>query len=321
VTFSARSAGAAQQALLPAREYADCLTFRSPWSSEMHTQTIEHGELTLAVSVAGDRTKPGLILLHGWPQSKEVYDQVIDDLGVDHFVLAFDLPDVGESRGAPASAEKETLADIVVGAAERLGAWSTVIAGFDVGGMIAHAAARDHGDRIAGAVVMNTVVPGIDPWSKVLSDPRIWHFAFHALPQLPELLVAGHQRAYFDFFINFLAGKKEAVTERHRAAFARAYERPQALSAGFDWYRALSADAKRNGQPKDILTPLLYLRGDADGRSPDEYVSGLKGMGARYLRGEVLRGSGEFAPLEVPLAFVQSVASFAKACKLGAGAA
>jgi pimeloyl-ACP methyl ester carboxylesterase len=287
----------------------------------MHTETIEHDGLTLAVSAAGNSTKPGLILLHGWPQSNEVYDQVIDDLGADHFALAFDLPDIGQSRGAPASAEKKTLADIVLSAAERLGARSTMIAGFDVGGMIAYAAARDHGDRIVGAVVMNTVLPGIGPWSEVLSDPRIWHFAFHALPELPELLVTGHQRAYFDFFINFLAGKKEAVSERHRAAFARAYERPQALAAGFDWYRALPADAKRNSQPKGILTPILYLRGDADGRSPDDYVSGLKGMGAQHVRGEVLRGSGEFAPLEVPEAFVQSITSFARACKLGAGAA
>lgn len=287
----------------------------------MRAATIECGGLALTASLAGDSSKPGLILLHGWPQSREVYDQVIDELGSDHFVLAFDLPDIGDSRGAPPSAEKKTLAGIVISAAEQLGARSIVMAGFDVGGMIAYAAARDHAERISGAVVMNTVIAGIDPWDKVVSDPRIWHFAFHALPDLPELLVAGHQRAYFDFFINFLAGKKEAISERYRAAFARAYQRPQALTAGFDWYRALSADAERNGQPRDIVTPILYLRGDADGRTPDEYVQGLRNMGARQVRAEVLSGSGEFAPLEVPQAFVRAVASFAKACRRGAAGA
>lgn len=283
----------------------------------MRTDTIAHEGLTLGLLAAGDPARPALVLLHGWPHDKQLYAPVVDTLAAGHFVLAFDLPAIGESRGAPPSAEKTVLADILIGAAERAGARAMVVAGLDVGGMIAYAAARDYGPRIAGAVVMNTVVPGIDPWDKVLADPRIWHFAFHALPELPELLVAGHQRAYFDFFTNFLAGKKEAVTEDHRAAFARAYERPEALKAGFDWYRALQADARHNSRHKAIETPLLYLRGDADGRSPEDYLPGLKAMGAKHLKGEVLRGSGEFAPLEVPEAFTRAIASFAKECQAG----
>jgi len=147
-----------------------------------------------------------------------------------------------------------------------------------------------------------------------VTDPRIWHFAFHATAQLPELLVSGRQRPYFDFFVDFLAGRKGAVTERHRAVFANAYERPEALRAGFDWYRAMPADAERNSRRQEIPTPMLYLRGDADGRSPEEYVRGLEEHGAARLSGAVLHGSGEFAPLEVPDAFVREVRSFAKAC-------
>jgi len=287
----------------------------------MPTATLEHKGLSLGLLAAGDPAKPALVLLHGWPHSKELYSPVMDALaGAGHFVLAFDLPAVGDSRGEPPSAEKTVLADILVSAVEAAGARNPskpIIAGLDVGGMIAYAAARDHGQRIAGAVVMNTVIPGIDPWDKVLADPRIWHFAFHALPDLPELLVTGHQRAYFDFFTDFLAGKKEAVTEQHRASFARAYERPEALKAGFDWYRAMQADAKHNSRPKTIETPVLFLRGDADGRSPDDYLPALKAAGAKDIKGEVLRGSGEFAPLEAPEAFVQALASFAKACQAG----
>jgi pimeloyl-ACP methyl ester carboxylesterase len=278
----------------------------------MRTDVVEIEGLSLGLLSAGDPVKPALVLLHGWPQSKEVYDRVVDSLADDHFVLAFDLPEIGDSRGAPSSAEKTELARIVIGAAERCGARSPIVVGFDVGGMIAYAAARDHGQRISGAIVMNTVIPGIDPWSKVLTDARIWHFAFHSTPHLPELLVAGHQRAYFDFFVDFLAGRKDAVTERHRATFAKAYERAESLHAGFEWYRALQADAERNTQPKEIQTPMLYLRGDADGVSPADYVRALQEKGAKRLSGAVLQGSGEFAPLEVPEAFMREVLSFAK---------
>jgi pimeloyl-ACP methyl ester carboxylesterase len=279
----------------------------------MRTEIVETDGLSLGLLTAGNPGKPSLVLLHGWPQSKEVYDGVIDGLADDHFVLAFDLPEIGASRGAPCSAEKKDLAQIVIEAAERRGASSPVIAGFDVGGMIAYAAARDHAHRVSAAIVMNTVIPGIDPWSKVLTDPRIWHFAFHATPALPELLVAGRQRPYFDFFVDFLAGRKEAISERHRATFANAYERADALRAGFDWYRAMQVDAERNSQPKEIKTPMLYLRGDADGGSPEDYVRGLQQKGAKRLSGAVLHGSGEFAPLEAPDAFVRQVLAFAKA--------
>jgi pimeloyl-ACP methyl ester carboxylesterase len=280
----------------------------------MHTDVVEVEGLRLGLLSAGDPSKPALVLLHGWPQSKEVYDGVVESLADGHFVLAFDLPEIGESRGASRSAEKKDLAHIVLEAAQRRGGRSPLIAGFDVGGMIAYAAARDHAHRISGAIVMNTVIPGIDPWAKVLADPRIWHFAFHATDRLPELLVAGRQRAYFDFFVDFLAGRKDAITERHRAAFASAYERPDALRAGFDWYRAMQVDAERNSEPKEIQTPMLYLRGDVDGRSPEDYVRGLKEKGAQRLSGAVLHGSGEFAPLEAPDAFVREVRAFAKAC-------
>jgi pimeloyl-ACP methyl ester carboxylesterase len=280
----------------------------------MQAEVVEVDGLRLGLLSAGDPSKPSLVLLHGWPQSKEVYDSVIDELANDHFVLAFDLPEIGDSRGAPRSALKKDLAHVVIEAAQRRGGALPIIAGFDVGGMIAYAAARDHAQRISGAIVMNTVIPGIDPWSKVVADPRIWHFAFHATPHLPELLVAGRQRAYFNFFIDFLAGRKGAITERHRAAFASAYERSDALRAGFDWYRAMPIDAERNSKPQEIQTPMLYLRGDADGGSPEDYVRGLREKGARHLTGAVLHGSGEFAPLEAPDAFVREVVSFAKAC-------
>ena len=270
----------------------------------------DHG-VEIAVQLAGVASRPALLLLHGWPHSHALYAPVVDALAERFFVLAPDLPAVGESRGAPASAEKTVLADVLLAAAERAGARDIVVAGIDVGGMIAFAAARDHGRRIRGAVVTNTVVPGLDPWEKLLADLRIWHFAFHAIPELPETMVQGRQRPYFDYFCDLLAGRAHAVTDAYRERFAAAYARPEALKAGFDWYRALAADAKHNARPKAIDTPLLLLRGDADGRSPDDYLPGLRRAGVRELTAAVLPDCGEFAPLEAPRAFVDALMRFA----------
>jgi pimeloyl-ACP methyl ester carboxylesterase len=272
--------------------------------------TVEARGIRLGASMAGDPSLPGLLLLHGWPQSRALYERVLEPLSVDFFVLALDLPDVGDSQGAPASAEKTTLADIALAAAERAGARNIVIAGLDVGGMIAFAAARDHGERISAAIVINTVIPGIDPWAQIIADPRIWHFAFHALPDLPEILVRGHERVYFDFFTDFLSGDPDRIPEALRVQFVRAYRRPEALKAGFDWYRAMAKDAERNATAISITTPLLYVRGDADKRPIGPYLQGLEAAGAENLESRVVKDSGELLPIEAPQAFVDLVREF-----------
>lgn len=274
------------------------------------TTVLRAGPVGIAVTRAGPPDGPTLILLHGWPQSRALYDGVLEDLGRTFQVLAMDLPEVGDSRGAPPSAEKSALADLVLTAAESVGARDITIVGLDVGGMIAFAAARDHGERISGAVVINTVIPGLAPWDALLADPRIWHFAFHAIPRLPETLVQGRERAYFDFFHDALASDPARIPDRLREAFAQAYARPQALKAGFDWYRAMARDAKHNANPKPIATPLLLVRGDADGRSADDYVPGLKAAGVAKLATRTVAGTGELLPVECPAAFSEVVRDF-----------
>jgi pimeloyl-ACP methyl ester carboxylesterase len=222
---------------------------------------------------------------------------VLEPLSNDFFVLAMDLPEIGGSRGAPASAEKVVLANLMPSAAATAGARDITIAGLDVGGMIAFAAARDHGRRLSHAIVINTVIPGLEPWSKLVADPQIWHFAFHAVPELPETLVHGHERAYFDFFHDVLSDDPRRIPDAVRESFANDYARPEALKAGFDWYRAMSADAKRNAAPKAITSPILYIRGDADGRSIEPYLGGLKAAGATQLTDQLRCGTADNRPV------------------------
>lgn len=63
------------------------------------TQTLNyetHGS-NLAVRVAGDRQKPALLLIHGFPSSSNSFRNVIDSLAEDCFVIAPDLPGFGGS--------------------------------------------------------------------------------------------------------------------------------------------------------------------------------------------------------------------------------
>ena len=59
-----------------------------------------------------------------------------------------------------------------------------------------------------------------------------------------------------------------------------------------------------------IDLPLLYLRGDADGRKIDEYVDGLRAAGTTNLISETIEGSGEYLPVEAPARFIEALRTF-----------
>jgi len=271
---------------------------------------IKGGGQQLSALSAGSPDRPALVLLHGWPLCPAIWEPVIEPLSERHFVLAFDLPGTGKSTGDNIQTLKSEIAGAIIGAAEEAGARDIIVGGVDVGGMIAFSAARDHGERIAGAVIMNTVIPGLDPWEEVLANPQIWHFAFHQLPELPETVIRGRERPYFDFFLDFLAGDKSRIGEQVRQACVEQYVTQAALKTGFDWYRTMPQDAERNARPKVIDTPILYLRGDADGRSIDPYLDGLRKAGAEKVFGKTLEGSGEILSLETPDKLVEALNQF-----------
>ena len=111
-----------------------------------------------------------------------------------------------------------------------------------------------------------------------------------------------------------MAGDPGKLPDARRDAYAKGYARREALKAGFDWYRAMPKDAEHNSKRKEIQTPMLYLRGDADGRSVHDYVSGIRNAGAVNLESGVLPKSGEYAPEESPQALIEALRRFRSKC-------
>jgi len=262
---------------------------------------------------AGPAWAPAVVLLHGWPEDSSAFEPIMDMLSTDAHVVALDLPGVGGSETPPPSNDKRTLAQFVHMAIQSLQLERVTLVGHDVGGMVTYAYLREYPGELAQAVIMDTVIPGVEPWSEVERNPEIWHFGFHSVPALPERLVRGRQSAYFGFFYDALAARPRAIPEAQRIRHVEAYVRPVALHTGFEWYRAFPKDEEDNrhveGQP--VRTPLLYLRGERDpGLAVDRYVEGLRAAGVTEVRGEVIPGSGHFAPEEQPHAVAAALREF-----------
>lgn len=275
-----------------------------------HEQVNVEG-VSIHVVQGGRSEQPSMLFLHGWPESWVLYEDVMAGLSDTTHVVAIDLPAIGLSEGAPKGNDKRTLARYVKGVIQALGLKDVTLVGHDCGGMVAYAYVKAYPDDLKSAVIMNTVIPGVEPWKAVISNPYIWHFAFHSIPELPEQMVMGREDMYFDYFFNILAGPKD-VSEELRERFTYAYCRSEALHTGFEWYRAFRQDVKDNAANKDKVVdiPVLYLRGDHENADIETYLKGLRDNGLKHVEGQIIPDSGHFSPSENPEAVVEALRKF-----------
>lgn len=228
-------------------------------------------------------------------------------------VIAVDLPGIGGSPPAAGSGTKVAIAGIVQRLIEALALERTTLVGHDAGGMVAYAYLSRHAD-VQRVAILETVIPGVDPWEEVIRNPYIWHFAFHSIPALPETLVQGHQARYFDFFFDLLTADGSRISADARATYAAAYATDAALTAGFDLYRALTQDAKDNAESaaaEPVTTPLLYVRGGASRVAIDTYVEGFRQAGVQDVRSSVIPDAAHFLADEQPEALWTVLRDFA----------
>jgi pimeloyl-ACP methyl ester carboxylesterase len=279
-------------------------------SSLQHRQVEVEG-VPIHVVEGGTTHKPAVLFLHGWPESWATFEQIMNPLSTEAHVVAIDMPGVGASEVPPRANDKRTLAKYVHGVITKLALQNVTLVGHDAGGMIVYAYLHAYPETLQRAAIMNVVIPGIDPWSEVVANPHIWHFAFHSIPKLPETLVAGRQAAYFDYFYDQLSGPA-GVGQAAREIAVQAYARPEALRTGFEWYRAFPQDEKDNLAVKGnfVQTPVLYLRGEREQGDLDRYLRGLRSGGLLNVQGGIIPNSGHFMSEEQPDALLNALRAF-----------
>ncbi len=109
---------------------------------------------------------PALMLLHGFPVSGSLWDDLIPALSKDHTLLIPDIPGSGESRlGAP-DVSMEHLATIVPAILDDAGLDRCCLAGHSMGGYISLAAADGFEDRLNGVCLVHSTALADDEEKK-----------------------------------------------------------------------------------------------------------------------------------------------------------
>jgi pimeloyl-ACP methyl ester carboxylesterase len=271
---------------------------------------------TVHVVESGHEQDRPILFIHGWPQDWSSWTRILELAGAGHRAIAIDLPGIGESRVEPAPARTWDIAESLHSVVDALGLERVLVVGHDIGGMAAFSYLARYSAELAGAVIMDVVIPGLPPWEEVRRNPSIWHWSFHAVPDLPETLVRGKERDYFDFFYNAISAHPERITGEARNRYVAAYSNSAALGTGFNWFRAFPQNAKDNQElaveRRTIATPVLIVRGSEEG-SIETYVNGLRSAGFVSVDNAVIADCGHFSPEEQPELVWQHIERFADA--------
>jgi pimeloyl-ACP methyl ester carboxylesterase len=128
----------------------------------------------------GDVERPGLVLVHGGAAHAHWWSFIAPLLLPQHHVVAVDLSGHGDSGRRPVYAV-ETWADEVMACADDSGMQGPpVLVGHSMGGLVTIAAGSLHGERLAGAVVVDSPVRRPDPESeegergRMFRNPKVY---------------------------------------------------------------------------------------------------------------------------------------------------
>jgi pimeloyl-ACP methyl ester carboxylesterase len=255
-----------------------------------------------------------LVLLHGWPQTGDCWLPILPALAeAGYTVVVPDLRGLGRSAPADAGFAKDDQAEDVRGLLRTLGLGAAAhVAGHDIGGMVAFSWARRNPDEVRSLTLMELAVPGLglEQAMDVARGGR-WHFGFFMTPQVPELLIDGHEDEFFALWYSQLAGDSNPLSSQDVGRYAQAYHGRQRLRSSFGHYRTLLDDGRTNAAwaaaGNRLPMPVLAIGGDQ--AVGDGLALSLRPV-APHAETAVIAGSGHFLAEEQPAPLTERLLAF-----------
>jgi pimeloyl-ACP methyl ester carboxylesterase len=240
-----------------------------------------------------------IVLLHGYPETRAMWDGVIPLLSKGGYrVLAPDQRGYSPRARPPRRRDyrMENLMGDVLALADAAEADRFHVVGHDWGGAVAWALATWRPERLYSMTSLATPNPAAMRRAFVTSTQafRSWYMALFQLPRLPELgMTSGLGRRMFRRTLR-RSGLADASIDRYLAALTE----PGAATGALTWYRAMVFPPPGKMRPVDVPTLYVYGAGDfALGRKAADLTGRYVKAPYRY---EVLEGVSHWIPEEVP---------------------
>ncbi|CEJ92395.1 hypothetical protein VHEMI08050 [[Torrubiella] hemipterigena] len=207
-----------------------------------------------------ETTKPAIVLLHGTPKNSFYWHRLVPYLTQRFTVVAPDLRGFGYTDKPPTSDGYDCLTNAhdVAELMEQLGFKQYYVHGEDRGAEYAFSLAATYRDRVIKLSFCEMLLTGFgleesNVWSEsnVTAQMRMqgvwcWHLSFFWIPHVPEMLITGKEREFWEHFMRAECFDPTAIQQLELDHWTECSKQPGALRGILETYRSAFVNAKVN---------------------------------------------------------------------------
>ena len=256
---------------------------------------------------------PSLLLLHGYPQTSQMWRKVAPKLLNEFSVVCPDLRGYGDTEKPHSGYDKRTMANDMTELMLNLGHKQYAVVGHDRGARVAHRLALDWPDYVKKLVVID-VVPTHTVFkhtNQVLAT-SYWHWFFFQALDLPEIMISQSPEPFLRYILRSWSVNADFIEEEMFREYLRAFTLPGTIRATLEDYRAAAGIDLEHDEAdfdKKIRCPVLVLWSQANKTMGLFDVVKSWQEKAEKVEGESMN-SGHFIPEEVPEELLNHLRSF-----------
>lgn len=229
---------------------------------EHHRVSAGAGELHFVT--AGASGTP-VLLVHGFPETWWAFRNLIPLLAASHRVIAIDLPGTGDSSHDDGNYDSATAAGALRDLLRELDLGPVHLLGQDIGGPTTYRLAATAPDLVRSYTFIESGLSGFGLEALMdVAKGGSWHFGFLAEPGIPEMLLKGHEREFFDSRYH---RQQAVVLPADIDEFLRTYAAPGGWAGSLGRYQSMvreGAELQQLGQTP-LAMPVLTVGAGGEG--------------------------------------------------------
>jgi len=235
------------------------------------TVSSDDGPLEIACQVGGNG--PPILLLHGFPQTKAIWEIVAPELAKNYTVVVSDLRGYGESSKPYGKADHSSYSKRVMAADQHammkaLGYEQFFLLGHDRGGRVSHRLAMDFPESVLRLMVLD-ISPTLTMYDNTTMEfaKGYWHWFFLIQKEpIPESMIGANPEFWLKNHMGRHAGTG-IFTPQRWAEYLAGVSNAQSMHAMCEDYRAAATidlvhDRADRATGKKLKMPLRVLWGE-----------------------------------------------------------
>lgn len=272
---------------------------------ETRVATVNGVDLFIAQAGKGDL----LFLLHGYPQSGEVWREIGPSLATNHTVVIPDLRGMGLSQVATGGYDLSNVAEDIHQLAVAMGHQRVKVVGHDWGGAVGAVYALRYREEVTKLTFIESALAGCGfetLWTFATPNPAFSFIPFllmgdvDAEMDVTARLMRGNEAAFLRHLWATFTGDKTVAPFESWAPYISAMARPGVAASSASYYRSVyeTANQVRTLVTQKLDVPVLAIAGEKG--IGGHHRSFVEAFALELYDDVVLAGCGHFVPEERP---------------------